>query len=366
MRESISVVIPNYNQAHFLDRQVPAFLRQSRPPDEILVIDDGSTDDSVAHISALARKYPQVRLVVNEVNCGVINSVNRGIQEARGELLSMFGCDDVPLQGYLEQSAAMMEKHPQAAACVGNPLFWYEHADMAEEIEVQWASSSTFFPPDEAARKLRVPMYIHTGGGLVRRSRLREIGGYDPALEAYADWFAWLTLIFRHGCCYIPSPFQLYCVRSSSYLATMGKDDYRIIKALRAAMRKVLFGECRDVMPEFVTSSAFSVGRENAVLAVSGDPDLLANDGKLLIQKALADSEKGRSDDHANARVRFWYANPATFSLETKTPFKVRIRRIYSETRHLANRTLPKSLRDRFRSLMHRLEGRKPRASKDS
>src|SRR5262245_31118099 len=92
---SISVVLPNYNHARFLPRSLTCLLRQTRPADEVIVIDDGSTDDSLAVIGEFARREPRVRVLRNEKNSGVVATLNRGLAEARGELVFLASSDDL-------------------------------------------------------------------------------------------------------------------------------------------------------------------------------------------------------------------------------------------------------------------------------
>jgi glycosyltransferase involved in cell wall biosynthesis len=365
MGNSVSVIIPNYNQAHYLERLVPAFMRQSLRPSEVLIIDDGSTDDSVSRIQALARQYPEIRLLVNEGNRGVVYSVNRGIREAKGEFLSMYGCDDMPLAGYLEREVALLNRHPRAALCVGNPLFWYEDKSEAQEFRLNWSKTETYFTPDEAALKLRNPMFVHPGSGLVRRERLLEIGGYDPALEAYCDWFAWLVLIFRHGCCYIPAPFQLCSISDNSYLAQMNKDPDRPLKSLATAMRKVLFGEFKDVRPQFETSNVFSGQQDNAVRVFQEDPEIRAGGGYLLIHRALSAWSYRVHGKFESTVARNWYVEKASLSINRNFPLRMRIAHLNTAIRVFAYRHLPQSIRDPLRFLVRRIEGRRLPAQND-
>lgn len=365
MGNSVSVIVPNYNQAHYFERLVAAFMRQSLQPAEIVVIDDGSTDDSVARITALAREVPQIRLFVNERNRGVIHSVNRAIHEARGEFLSMYGCDDIPLAGYLERQVALLNKYPRAAACVGNPLFWYEEKNEAHEFKVNWAKTETYFAPNEAAQKLRNSMFVHPGGGLIRRARLLEAGGYDAALEAHCDWFAWIALIFRHGCCYIPAPFQLCCIREASYLAQMNKDSDRSVRALQAAMRKVLLGEFQDVRPQFENSNVFSVHQDLAARAFQEDAEIRAAGGYMLIHRALSAWSERLHGRFTTTSQKTWYVEQQDLSISNNFPLRKRISLINTAVRVFAYRRLPKSIRDPLRLLVHRIEGRHSPASND-
>ena len=85
MAPTLSVVLPNYNHAKFIGRALAALLGQERAADEIIVIDDGSTDDSVAVIERIAATAPAIRLLRNPNNVGVIPTLQRGLEAARGK-----------------------------------------------------------------------------------------------------------------------------------------------------------------------------------------------------------------------------------------------------------------------------------------
>src|SRR5262244_1882053 len=84
---TLSVVLPNYNHAHLLPRAIAALLAQERPPDEIIVVDDGSTDDSRAVIAQMAARAPAIRVLLNDKNLGVVRTQNRALEAASGRYI---------------------------------------------------------------------------------------------------------------------------------------------------------------------------------------------------------------------------------------------------------------------------------------
>ena len=82
----LSVVLPNYNHARYLPRALDAYLSQDHPADEIIVIDDCSADASREIVTRYAANHPSIRLVSNDKNMGVIPTLSRGLNEARGQL----------------------------------------------------------------------------------------------------------------------------------------------------------------------------------------------------------------------------------------------------------------------------------------
>jgi len=87
---TLSVIVPNYNHGQLLPACLNAMLRQSVQPHEIIIIDDGSTDNSVEVMEDFVRRYPQIKMYRNEVNCGVLKTLNRAIGLATGDFISAF------------------------------------------------------------------------------------------------------------------------------------------------------------------------------------------------------------------------------------------------------------------------------------
>lgn len=99
---NISVIIPNYNYARYISIAIESVLNQSLKPIEIIVVDDGSTDDSVA----IAKKYP-VR-VIEQPNAGVSAARNTGIKASKGDVFAFLDSDDVWLKEKLERQAELL------------------------------------------------------------------------------------------------------------------------------------------------------------------------------------------------------------------------------------------------------------------
>src|SRR6185436_11843228 len=100
---TLSIIIPNYNHGHCLPVAVNAILQQSAQPLEVIIIDDGSTDQSVEIIQELARRHPVIQFHHNEKNEGVLFTINRGIDLARGEYVFSSSADDEILPSFLEK-----------------------------------------------------------------------------------------------------------------------------------------------------------------------------------------------------------------------------------------------------------------------
>ena len=184
---TVSVVIPCFNQGHFLADAIDSVRGQSFQAAELIVVDDGSTDQT----RTVARRYADVRYL-SQPNFGLARARNRGTRAARGEFLVFLDADDRLRPGALQAGIREVEAHPSAALVYGR----------GQRI-------------DEAGRPLPTsapePLGSDAYEGLLRRNPIwtpalamfrREICGgalqFNPAVDASADYDLYLRLSRRH------------------------------------------------------------------------------------------------------------------------------------------------------------------------
>jgi glycosyltransferase involved in cell wall biosynthesis len=170
----ISCIIPAFNAARFLDEAVASVRAQSHPIDEILLVDDKSTDDTVV----VANAHPDVILIELDSNQGAPAARNRGASAASGDLLAFLDADDVWLPHKIECQLSAWQEQPQWAATVTMmENFWID--------ELQ----------DEAERfrdhRIAQPLPAYTGSTfMARRDAFLKLGGFDASLRHgdVQDW----------------------------------------------------------------------------------------------------------------------------------------------------------------------------------
>src|SRR5205085_161186 len=113
----LSVMVPNYNHGAYLPTALDAILQQSFPPSEIIVIDDGSTDNSWEVIKRYQASHPKLRAYRNERNLGIVPTLNRGIGLVQGNYFFPTAADDQVMPGLFEKSLRLLVQYPQAALC---------------------------------------------------------------------------------------------------------------------------------------------------------------------------------------------------------------------------------------------------------
>ena len=124
---TLSVVMANYNHAHYLPDTLQAIVDQSYQPMEMIIIDDASTDNSVEIIEGFARKYPMIKLFRHEKNRGPYESEVHAMQYAKGDFLITAAADDLVFPGLFERSAKLLNQYPHAGICTSVTLKIDEH-----------------------------------------------------------------------------------------------------------------------------------------------------------------------------------------------------------------------------------------------
>jgi glycosyltransferase involved in cell wall biosynthesis len=182
----VSVIIPCYNQGHYLGEAIDSVLAQTVPVDEIIVIDDGSTDDT----EMVARQYLTVRYV-QQTNQGQCGARNRGITESSGDYLIFLDADDRLLPRNVELALAAFAQRPEAGFVCGDyRVIGLEDLRHRHDCRPR---------PDHYATLLSVRANFITlpGSVMFRRDALADVGNWRIGLRANPDIDLFLRIAYR-------------------------------------------------------------------------------------------------------------------------------------------------------------------------
>ena len=204
---TLSVVLPNYNHAKLIGRALGALLAQGRAADEIIVIDDGSTDDSVSVINQFATKAASIRVLCNPSNIGVIPTLQRGLQVARSKYIYFAAADDWVAPGFFELALRGLEADPAVGLFCGEAMLvnGRNNRPFAVRPAVRPRMRAGLIDAPCVTQLLRsTDNWILTGSTIFRRECVEWAGGFDERLGSFADGFIARKIALRYGFVFEP------------------------------------------------------------------------------------------------------------------------------------------------------------------
>lgn len=211
MRPSVSVVMPNFNHARFVKSALDSVITQLHEADELIVIDDASTDDSVRVIEEAIKDVPGARLIRHEENRGALATLNEGLSLATREYICFPGADDLVEADVFDLALGLLAQYPHAGYCSGIVQVIDEAGKYLDHLPTRIVLNRPGYLDKHAvARELvRDDTWIN-GLAFYKTVSLREAGGFRSELGNFADGFVCRLIAARHGCCFAPVTFQLW------------------------------------------------------------------------------------------------------------------------------------------------------------
>lgn len=220
----VSAIIPSYNRAHLLSRAINSVLSQTSQPDEVLVVDDCSTDGSRAVMEEWVARDARIRPVFLATNQGPGGARNAGIVGATGDLVAFLDSDDEWAPEHLERCAALLEADPAldlvfadlqritATGRVSDEAFLWRTKRIDRYLRAHWAGSDWYSFAEAEAEVLLRDYCVPVQTTLIRREVAAEFR-FDPAIRGPEDYDFFLRLALAgkrfgyvnrvHGTCYI-------------------------------------------------------------------------------------------------------------------------------------------------------------------
>lgn len=230
-RPAVSVIVPAFNRRDSIVDAVRSVLRQTFRDIEVLVVDDGSTDDTIAALGAV--DDPRVRLLAHTTNRGVSAARNTGLREAAADWIAFQDSDDEWLPAKLEKQMTRLAGFGSGAvAC---------YCGMAIVEQCNDRASLRYVPPSslkvvegDILPALLETSFVSTQTLVVRGDALRAVGGFDEALPALVDWECMLRLTARGPIAFVDEPLVVQRFSGNS----LTRDRRRRAEARRMIVEK--------------------------------------------------------------------------------------------------------------------------------
>ncbi|MQW74784.1 oligosaccharide flippase family protein [Nocardioides sp. dk4132] len=243
----VSVVVPCYNYARFLPEAVHSALHQEGAQVEVVIVDDASTDDSLAVARELAAGDPRVRVLAHPDNRGPVATFNDGLALATGEFLVRLDADDLLTPGSLVRSVALCRRHPEVGLVYGHPLHFTDRRPPARSGPVTW----TVWPglawlEDRCRSGVNV---ITSPEALMRMSVVQRVGGQRELAHTH-DMEMWMRLAAYADVGYVGGADQAWHREHPASLSTTAEAPLglTILEERRAAF-EMLFSTVAEEVP---------------------------------------------------------------------------------------------------------------------
>jgi len=185
----ISVLIPSYNYARFIEKSIDSVLAQTYENVEIVVLDNRSTDETMSVLRTRFAQETRVRVFENDENIGLVQNFNRALTHARGEFIVWLCADDWFLERHLERLAAVFEGNASLDVVYTNVLFADEHErTFAIKAETSQLPFDYVDIRDELPEMLATFCQLCLPAALFRRELFDELGPLDESLPYCSDW----------------------------------------------------------------------------------------------------------------------------------------------------------------------------------
>jgi glycosyltransferase involved in cell wall biosynthesis len=237
---TVSVILPTYNRADLVALAVESVLQQTRPANQVIVVDDGSTDDTRRTLRRFGRSID----VISQPNRGLSAARNRGIAQAAGDVLLFLDSDDLLMPNCIDRSLQVLEERPEVDVV-------YSDCRLIDRAGNQLGVMSQVQPGKRPSGRILAELgyrwfFLNISSSSVRRSALRDIE-FDESLSSSAEDFEfWRRLAVESRFFYVDEILSCYRHHDSQITAT------RVVETLDGAIevqRRIM------EMPEFQDAS---------------------------------------------------------------------------------------------------------------
>ena len=225
---SVSVIVPTFNRSGPLLRALQSIAAQTHSPDEVIVVDDGSEDDTQQIVNG---KFPDT-VYLQQKNQGVSSARNLGINAARGEWIALLDSDDEWLPGKLASQLHLLADMPDHLICHTEEI-WVRNGKRINQMKKHMKSGGNIF------QRCLPLCVISPSSVLIHRSLFDQVGLFDESLPACEDYDLWLRICASHPVAYVEIPQIIKYGGHDDQLSRRywGMDRFRI-----AALEKIIKG----------------------------------------------------------------------------------------------------------------------------
>ena len=223
MQPTVSVIITTYNYGRFIAGAINSVLGQTRRPDEIIVVDDGSTDDTAAQVAAYADQGVRY---IRQANSGPGAARNTGIRAGQGALIAFLDADDRWLPDKLARQIAHLHAYPAAGLVTGSEWQVFESGQPPLYVRRPPVGAARLYPQILMENSIGNPSLT-----LVRRVCFDRVGMFDAGIPLGQDWDMWIRIARAFPVGVVDAPLITFTRHTTSITAGKVWERYRSNRA---------------------------------------------------------------------------------------------------------------------------------------
>lgn len=263
----ITVLMNNYNHGHLMEDQLRNVLLQIEDIDELILIDDGSTDNSIDILSEFASKSAKVQFILNKENKGIQECNKIGMDNSSNNLIVWVNMDDLVLPGFFKSLREIATKYPNAGLYVTDPVtfkegehkFLLNHMNL---LEGYYSPKEVISEVCSLRRQLFKNLWLAGHSSAYNLELLRSVGGMTLIKTPQSDWLANYLLAFKYGFAYTAGSYSAFRVSDTSYSGKVRSFNERGLELKKLFTAILTFDQ--DVIKAFKRSCVHTMFGFNA------------------------------------------------------------------------------------------------------
>ncbi len=235
----LSIIMAVFNESENVSMAIESIINQSHKIWNLIIIDDGSTDDTKKIVQSYVDKHNNIQLLINKTNCGLAYSLNKAISNSNSEYIARMDADDVSLPHRLEKQMEFLQLHSEVDV-LGTGSYITTSDSKVKTVVFKPETHKEIFQSIEKKNP-----FFHSSV-VMKKSFLDALGVYDEKCLRAQDYDLWLrgvdTAIYHN----LPEPLMLYSSRNQSIKSLIYGFGVRVVNAVRR--RRIMTGILMAVM----------------------------------------------------------------------------------------------------------------------
>lgn len=260
----ISIVTASYNYEDLIKETIESVLAQTYSEWELIIVDDGSTDNSREVIKSYANRDERISLFTHpdNTNKGLCETVKLGCERATGEYIAFLESDDVWTPNYLEEKINALKSYPEVRLIFNSVEMFGDNKTIGEYEKYFQISGKILdkirFPANIFNAMLLINLVPTFSCAMVKKETLLACN-FDNLYGPWLDWGLWLQITYKHSVAYLPKNLTKWRMHQKSYINTSDKIKRNNNQIMRSVAKNIFCAEQNPLKKTILTNYYYMV-----------------------------------------------------------------------------------------------------------